>query len=210
MPYGPPQHPSPCGNATASKPLCIDPLLMLQEKKGRGGGAQTPSAYFGRGSTSLYVTLEGLAPLPTSGQRLVGRRLLANYQTHECNAGRKRNPEAFVQSLYTPRKPVGRRDKEWSRLRRMACLVCSPGSVEMLGAEKMTLLTSCVLCVKGRDSWAQGPTKPYHSDENLTPLNSIKVFLVETSSPLHWHASPVIPQSSTKSSHQLSLRKFLT
>lgn len=93
----------------------------------------------------------------------------------------------------------------------MACLVCSTESVEMLGAEKMTLLTSSVLCVKRRDSWADAPTKPYHSDGNLTPLNSIKVFLVETSSPLHWGCVPSLsPQSSTKSSHQLSLRDFLT
>lgn len=30
-----PQHPSPFGNATASELLCIDPLLMLQEKGGK-------------------------------------------------------------------------------------------------------------------------------------------------------------------------------
>lgn len=115
-----------------------------------------------------------------------GRRH-ANTQT---NAGRKRNQVAFFQSLYTWRKPVAQGDKEGSWLRLMTCLVCSTESVEMLGAGKMTLLTSSVLCVKRRDSWADAPTEPHRSDESLTPLNLIKLFLGGTRTRMHLQFLP--------------------
>lgn len=110
-----------------------------------------------------------------------GQTLAAEGLLIRTNAGRERNQAAFFQPLYTRRKPVARRDKGGSWLRLMTCLVCSTESVEMLGTGKMTLLTSRVLCVRRRDSWANAPTTPYHSDENLTPLNLITVFLAETS-----------------------------
>lgn len=115
-----------------------------------------------------------------------GRR----HSNTQTNAGRKGNQVAFFQSLYTWRKPVAQGDKEGSWLRLMTCLVCSKESVEMLGTGKMTLLTSSVLCVKRRDSRADAPTEPHHSDENLTPLNLIKVFLGGTTTGLHLQFVP--------------------
>lgn len=113
------------------------------------------------------------------------------------NAGRKRNKEMrhIFYSLCThggSLSPGVIRRGSWLRL--MTCLVCSTESVEMLGTGKMTLLTSGVLCVKRRDSRANAPTTPYHSDENLTPLNLIKGFLVGSSCGLCLQSVPTEQQ----------------
>lgn len=81
------------------------------------------------------------------------------------------------------RLPVALLDKEWSWFRLMACLVCSTKSAQMLHAEKMTLLTSSVSFLSTGETpgpyyYPDTPTEPYHADENLTPLNLIKVFPV--------------------------------
>lgn len=80
-------------------------------------------------------------------------------------------------------------DKEWSLFRLMACLQCSTKSAQMLHAEKMTLLTSSVSFLStggtpGPYYYPDTPTEPYHADENLTPLNLIKVFPVSCSNQL--------------------------
>ena len=92
------------------------------------------------------------------------------------------------------RVPVALHDKEWSCLRLMACLVCSTKSVQMLCAEKMTLLTSTVSFLSTGETpgpyyYPDTPTVPYHADENLTPLNLIKVFPVIFRS--NWLSSPL-------------------
>lgn len=71
------------------------------------------------------------------------------------------------------RVPVALHDKEWSWFRLMACLVCSTKSVQMLCAEKMTLLTSSVSFLSrgetpGPYHYPDTPAEPYHADENLT------------------------------------------
>lgn len=97
--------------------------------------------------------------------------------------GKKKSDIYFSFSVHSVRVPVAPHDKEWSRFRLMACLRCSMKSAQMLRAEKMTLLTSSVSFLStgetpGPYHYTDTPTEPYHADENLSPLNLIKVFSV--------------------------------
>lgn len=103
----------------------------------------------------------------------------------ETNAvkGEKKRDIYFSFSVHSVRVPVALHDKEWSCFRLMACLQCCMESAQMLCAEKMTLLTSSVSFLSPGETpspyyYPDTPTEPYHADENLTPLNLIKVFPV--------------------------------
>lgn len=97
--------------------------------------------------------------------------------------GKNKSRIYFSFSVHSVRVPVALHDKEWSRFRLMACLQCSMKSAQMLCAEKMTLLTSSVSFLStgetpGPYHYADTPTEPYHADENLSPLNLIKVLFL--------------------------------
>lgn len=103
----------------------------------------------------------------------------------ETNAAEKKKKSDiyFSFSVHSVRVPVALRDKEWSRFRLMTCLRSSTKSVQMLCMEKMTLLTSTVSFLSTAETpspyyYTDTPTELYHADENLSPLNLIKVFSV--------------------------------
>lgn len=96
---------------------------------------------------------------------------------------KKKSDIYFSFSVHSVRVPVALQDKEWSWFRLMACLQCSTKSAQMLCTEKMTLLTSSVSFLSTGETlstyyYPNTPTEPYHADENLTPLNLIKVLPV--------------------------------
>lgn len=101
----------------------------------------------------------------------------------KCSRKKIKSDIYFSFSVHSVRVPVALRDKEWSRFRLMTCLRSSTKSVQMLCMEKMTLLTSTVSFLSTAETpspyyYTDTPTELYHADENLSPLNLIKVFSV--------------------------------
>lgn len=130
----------------------------------------------------------------------------------ETNAAEKKNKSDiyFSFSVHSVRVPVALRDKEWPRFRLMTCLQSSTKSVQMLCMEKMTLLTSTVSFLSTAETpspyyYTDTPTELYHADENLSPLNLIKVFSVisGTNNPSTPLDCPFIP-------HRAALDDFIS
>lgn len=135
--------------------------------------------------------------------RWVIRVSFTKREKDECSEGKRKSDIYFSFSVHSVRVCVSQRDKEWSRFRLMACLVCSTKSAQMLRSEKMTLLTSSVSFLSRGETpsprhYPDTPTELYHADENLTPLNLIKASLAQPGGPLRWSVSSSCPRGAER------------
>lgn len=137
-------------------------------------------------------------------------------ETNAVEGGKKKSDIYFSFSVQCEGVCRSLHDKEWWWLRLMACLQCDTKSAQMLCAEKMPLLTSIVSFLSTGEtpspySSPNTPTELYHTDENLTPLNLIKVFQLLPAQKLSSHLldCPVIPRANHKMVSSAVLRGYL-